>query len=101
MGKCKTKAIQTDLGTFRHNQPYPGIIWAYSGIFRTLCNPGIDPCISRTLRYAVPEVCSKPWHIQNSGIFRTPVYSERWHIENPRLIHNPVHIYHESFCENS
>ena len=35
MGKCKTKAIQTDLGTFRHNQAYPGIIQAYSGIFRT------------------------------------------------------------------
>ena len=23
MGKCKSKAIQTDLGTFRHNQAYP------------------------------------------------------------------------------
>ena len=22
MGKCETKAIQTDLGTFRHNQAY-------------------------------------------------------------------------------
>ena len=30
MGKCKTKVIQTDLGTFRHNQAYPGIIQAYS-----------------------------------------------------------------------
>ena len=26
MGKCKTKAIQTDSGTFRHNQAYPEII---------------------------------------------------------------------------
>ena len=25
MSKCKTKAIRTDLGTFRHNQAYPGI----------------------------------------------------------------------------
>ena len=41
MGKCKTKAIQTDLGTFRHKhiQTYPGIIQAYSGIFRTPCYP--------------------------------------------------------------
>ena len=46
MGKCKTKAIQTDLGTFRHNQAYPGIIQAYS-----------KPCV--TLAY------SKPWYIQN------------------------------------
>ena len=36
IGKCKTKVIQTDLGTFRQNQAYPGIIQAYSGIFRTL-----------------------------------------------------------------
>ena len=41
MGKCKTKDIQEDLGIFRHNQAYPGIIQVYSGILRTLCNPGI------------------------------------------------------------
>ena len=34
MGKCKAKVIQTNLGTFRHNQTYPGIIQAYSGILR-------------------------------------------------------------------
>ena len=38
MAKCKIKAIQTNLGTFKHNQTYPGIIQAYSGIFRTLCS---------------------------------------------------------------
>ena len=47
MGKCKTKAIQTDLGTFRHNQAYPGIIQAYS-----------KPCVN------------------NPGIFRAVIYSE-------------------------
>ena len=36
MGKCKTKAIQTDLGIFRHNQAYPGIIQAYSKLCVTL-----------------------------------------------------------------
>ena len=41
MGKCKTKDIKEDLGIFRHNQAYPGIIQVYSGILRTLCNPGI------------------------------------------------------------
>ena len=41
MGKCKTKAIQTNLGTFRNNQTYPGIIQAYSGIRRTLRYPDI------------------------------------------------------------
>ena len=40
MDKCKTKIIQTDLGTFRDNEPYLGIIQAYSGKLRTLCNPG-------------------------------------------------------------
>ena len=41
MGECKTKAIQTNLGTFRHNQTYPEIMQAYSGIFRTLRYPDI------------------------------------------------------------
>ena len=72
MGKCKTKAIQTDLGTFRHNQAYPGIIQAYS-----------KPCV--TLAYL------DPWYIQNPdifkirNIFRILVNSELWHIQNPRL----------------
>ena len=60
MGKCKTKAIETDLGAFIHNQAYPGVIQAYSGTFRTLCNP----CIFRTVVY--PE----PWHIQNQMLIQ-------------------------------
>ena len=36
MDKCKIEAIQTDLGTFRHNQAYPGIIKTYSGILKTV-----------------------------------------------------------------
>ena len=72
------KAIHTDLGILRHNQAYPGITLAYSGIFKTLCNPGIF----RTVVY--PE----PWHIQNQkliqnpGIFRTLEYSESPQIQN-------------------
>ena len=50
MGKCKTKAIQTGLGTFRHNLSYPGIIQAYSGIFKTPCDSGIF----RTVVYPEP-----------------------------------------------
>ena len=41
MGEYKAKAIQINLGTFRHNQTYPGIIQAYSSIFRALCYPDI------------------------------------------------------------
>ena len=37
MIKCKSKAIQTDLGTFKHNQAYPGIIQTYS-----------EPCVTLT-----------------------------------------------------
>ena len=65
MGKCKTKAIQRDLGTFRHNQAYPGIIQAYSGIFRTLYNPAIFTTVVQNQK-----------HIQSPGIFRTPTYSK-------------------------
>ena len=73
MSKCKTKAIQTDLGKFRDNQTYPAIIQAYSGIFSTLFNPGIF----RIVLCPEPEANSEPWHIRNPGIFRTPAYSER------------------------
>ena len=41
MGECKAKAIQANLGTFRHNQTYPGIIQGYPGIFKTLSYPDI------------------------------------------------------------
>ena len=44
MGKYKAKAIQTDLGTFGHNQAYTGIIQAYS-----------KPCVT--------QAHLKPWHI--------------------------------------
>ena len=45
MGNCKTKAIQTDLDTFRHNQEDP------------------KPCVN--LAY------SEPWYTQNADIFKT------------------------------
>ena len=78
MGECKTKAIQTNLGTFSHNLAYPGIIQAYSGIFRTLCYPAIFKTV----------VCPEPWniqnekHIQNLGIFTTLIHSEPRYIQN-------------------
>ena len=50
MGECKTKAIQTNLGIFMHNQTYPAIIQAYSGI--------------------------EPWHIHNLTTFRMLAYSK-------------------------
>ena len=50
MAECKTKAIQTNLGTLTHYQTYPGIIQAYLSIFRTFCYPGIF----KTLVYPEP-----------------------------------------------
>ena len=78
MGECKTKAIQTNLGTFRHNQTYPGTIQAYSGTFRTLCYPDIFKTV------VCPETChfQNQKHIQNPGIFRTLVYSVPRYIKN-------------------
>ena len=78
MGEYKAKAIQTNLGSFRRNQIYPGIMQAYSGIFRTLCHPDIfyNCGISRTLTYSEPEAYSEPCYIQNPAIFRTLAYSK-------------------------
>ena len=89
MGKSKTKAIQADLGTFRQNQEYPGIIQTYSGIFKTLCNPGIF----------------KPWHIQNPDIFRTRsifrtlAYSQPWYIQNHRIFRTLAYSKSEAHSE--
>ena len=88
MSKCKTKAIQTDLGTFRYNQSYPGIIQAYSSIFKTLGNPDIfrtknnirtlahsqhsyiqDLCIFRILAYSKSEAYSEPCQISSMKQF--------------------------------
>ena len=81
IGKCKTNTIQPHLGTFRHNQIYPGIIQAYLGIFRTMCNPGIFGIAV----YPEPGHIQNQKHIQKPGIhnpsiFRTPVYSKCQHI---------------------
>ena len=74
----QTNANQTNLGTFKHNQTYPGIIQAYSGKFRTLFYTDIFKTV----------VCPEPWHIQNkkhiqnSSMFTTLVYSESRYIQN-------------------
>ena len=69
MSKCKTKAIQTDLGTFRHNQVYPGIIQAYSKPSVTLAY--LEPWYIQNL-----DIIQNQKHIQNTGIFRTLAYSK-------------------------
>ena len=82
MGECKAKAIQTDLGTFRHNKTYPAIIQAYSGIFRTLYYPDIF----KTVVYRKHWYIHKQKHIQNPGIFTTLVYSEPRYIQNAGIL---------------
>ena len=86
MGECKAKAIQTNLGTFRRNQTYPGIIQAYS-----------KPCVTLA--------CLEPWYIQNPdifrtrSIFRTPVYSQAWNIQNPRIFRTLAYLKCEEYLE--
>ena len=68
MGKCETKAIQTDSGTFRHNKAYSKI------------------CVNLA--------CSEPWYIESPDIFktrnicRTLVYSEPRYTENSGIFKN-------------
>ena len=94
----KAKAIQTNLGTFRHNQTYPGIIQAYSGIFRTLCYPDIF----KTVVYPEPRHIHNQKHIQNPGIFKTMVYSVPRYIQNGGMfkiwgiLRTLSHIYDEA-----
>ena len=110
-GKYKTRAIQTDFGTFRHNQTYPGIIQAHLEPCVTLTylklwyiwNPDIfrTRTIFRTLTY------SQPWYIQNPDIFTTLVYSEPCYIQNAGIFkirgifRTQTNIYDKAFRENS
>ena len=48
-----------------NNQAYSGIIQAYSGIFRALCNPSIF----------ITLVYSELWHIQITFMLKTLTYS--------------------------
>ena len=84
MSKCKTKAIQTDLGTFR--QELFRDIQAYSEV-----------CV--TLTYL------KLWYIQNPNtfrtrnIFRTLEYSQHWCIQNPGIFRTLAYSKSEAYPE--
>ena len=80
MGECKTKAIQTNLGTFRHNQTYPGIIQAY-----------LEPCL--TLTYL------KLWYVQNPNILQTRSIFRTRHIHNPALFRTLAFSKSEAYSE--
>ena len=74
MGKCKTKAIQIELGIIRDNQAYAGIILAYS-------EPCVTPAYLKLWYIQNPEFIFRK-HIQNSGIFTTLVNSELRYFHN-------------------
>ena len=73
MGKCKSKAIQTDLGAFRHNQAYS------------------EPCV--TMGYL------EPWHIQNPGIFRTRSIYRALVYSGPRIFRTLTYLKSEAYSE--
>ena len=87
MDKCKTKAIQTDLGTLgivRHILQSFRHIQAYS-----------EPCLTLA--------CLESWYIRNPDIFRTRsifrtlAYSEPWYIQNPDIFRTLA--YSKSYSE--
>ena len=103
MIKCKKKAIQTDLGTFRQIQAYPLIIQAYSGVFQTLCNSGVF----RTVVYMEPWHIQNQKHVKNPGIFATLLRPEPPYIQNAGIFkiqgifRTLPNIYDETFFKNS
>ena len=99
MGKCKTKAIQKDLGTSRN----------YSGLFKTQCNTDIF----RVVVFPETWYIQNHKHTQNPGIFLIPVYSNSGIFKIQIQIQNSIsglwliqtsatsNIFDEAFCENS
>ena len=81
MGKCKTKAFQTDSGILRHNQAYskPCVNLAYSEQWY-IQNPDMFKTrnIFRTLVYSEPRC------IENSGISKPKAYSDIYDVKHPR-----------------
>ena len=80
---------------FRPIQAKSNISTNYSGIFKTLCNPGIFRAVTypEPLTYSKLETYSESWYIPNPGIFRTLAYSES------KAYYSDIHD--EAFCENS
>ena len=77
MGKCKTKAIQVDLGilTLFRIQSYSEITQAYHEQVRSYLESRVTLAYSfRTL------VCLEPVHIQNPRHFKNPVNHLRWSV---------------------
>ena len=68
MGKCKAKAIQIDLGTFRHNQAYSKtfVKLAYSELWYIQ-----NPDISKTRNIYGTLAYSERRYNKNSGRFKT------------------------------
>ena len=111
--------IQIYSSKVRRNQTYPGIIQAYSGIFRT---PVYSEAYSETQYIKKPYICrtlvySKSWHIQKQrhiqkldilktqemfrtrGIFRSLVYSKTCHIQNPGIFRTLAYSEPETYLE--
>ena len=74
MGKCKTKAIQTDLGTFGHNRAWH-IVQVY--LFRHI-RAYSWPCVSL--------VCLRWLYVWGPGVFRA-FWFGAWHIGGLLLLH--------------
>ena len=79
---------------FMHNPAYPGIIQAYLGIIRTLCNSGIF----RNLTYLVPmfaplEKNGSGWEQGLEGIsFGIP-----WNFVKEQVLHNFMKYFSETW----
>ena len=83
---------------FRHIQAQSGIIQAYIGIFRTLCNPGIF----RFEVYAGPETYLQSWHIHTTLVYSEPRKIKNGSIFGMRGIFRTLaNTYHRVFCKNN
>ena len=82
---------------FRNNQARPGIIQAYSGIFRTSFNPDVFRTrdIFRTLVY------SKAWCIQNLRPIQNPVKNLQWSILRKKLMTTIIYANYNYCCSTS
>ena len=91
MGKCRTKAIQTDLGIIRHNQAYPELFWH----IQAYCI--VTPCV--TLTYLELWYIQNPDTFRTRSIFRTLAYSQPWYIQSPGILRTLVYLKSQEYPE--
>ena len=90
MEKCKTKAIQADIGIFTHILAYSDTCKHKQAYSQAYSEPSV------TLAYLEPWYIQNQKHIQNRDVFRTLAYSEPCQTSTMECFRENSYYYYEN-----